>query len=242
MTDPVMIEIVMPQLVFWIYVMWGLILEMLIIMVCYFFMPIYRRAKTLSFLTRKAYGVVEVVGKGRSITRHLTNFYKDYAIVRGGIFYLDPRYVFLKEGARCIHFDEKDAFEPIEFTGRAKIKKILESKDYKKLPKDIRKMIVEDGIEKLQKEMSEVGLIDQVFLQPVDMKRKKPKEKIKDPQMINAMFMKQKAIAESEAIVKILQLFKILLIVAAGASVIALALGYLNYDTLATMAAPLSPA
>jgi hypothetical protein len=219
--------------------MWGVVLELLILVICYFFFPIEKRARTLSFLTKKAYGVVEVVGKGRNITKHLTNFYRDFAYIRGGVYFLDPRFVYVKDGARCIHFDEKDAFTPVDFTSKANIKKMLKTTNFKDLPVKMRILMEEAGIKEIKKEIEQMPDIDKLYLQPVDMKRKKPKEKIKDPQMINAMFMKQKAIAESESLLKIMKFFKIILAVIAVAAVVAAAFGYINYDMVARMVQPL---
>lgn len=227
--------LVIDDLMFILVVVWGSVVACIIAVLAYWLIPIERRARFLSVVTKKAYGIIEIVGKGKHITKHLANFFEDYAIVRGGVFVFNPDYVYIKDGARCIHFDEKDAFEPSDFTDSAKVRQMIKSED---LPEGVRKIIEDAGIKEIKQKllgtMFSKGMptIDKIYLTPVNMRKIQPKEKVRDPQMVNAIFMKQKALAESEALLKIINMLKILLLVAAGAAAIAAVLGYLNYDIL----------
>ena len=223
---------VLKQLVFWLWISLGAMIEFLIVFLCYWLIPMERRSRFLSFLTKRSYGVVEVVGKGKKITKHLVNLFEDFATVRGGVYVLDPAFVYTKDGAPVIHYDEKNAFEPRQFTSDVEVKKLLKSGDFKNLPKGVQEKLEKHGIKELRKILEESGEIKKIYLRPISMKADRPKKEIFDPQMVNAIFLKQKALAESEALVKVIRMLKMLLLAALACAAVAAALSFMNYDLL----------
>lgn len=221
--------IVIDDIAFVLYVVWGFVGFAILAVLAYWLIPIERRSRALSMVTKKAYGVVEILGKGRNITKHLADFFEDYATVRKGVFFLNPDFIYKKDGANVIHFDEKDAFEPLDFTNRGKIRQILENKD---MPDSIRAVLEDAGIRQIRQIIKDMPAINKIYLMPVDFRKPKPEEKVRDPQMISAVFMKQKAIAEGGALIELVNMLKIMLVIAIGAALIAAAISYMNYDIL----------
>lgn len=217
-------------------IMWislGVVIEAFIVIMSYIWFNMYRRAWFLSKITRKAYGVVEVAGKGGQITRHLANFYDDYAVVRNGVFFLDPDKVYWKDGARVLNYDENDAFEAVKYSqaertiGRKleftkkELEKLTPSQQHALVP------LVEGGHDALLR----------VYLEPLSMTVKKGKtEKYTDPEMIKQIFLKQKAIAENDAWTKLMNQIKIMIIAAMAFAAIGAAIAYMNYDKLKVLA------
>ena len=221
------------QLVTIMWISLGVVIEFFIIMMAYLFFNMYRKAWFLSKITKKAYGVVEIAGKGGQITRHIANFYDDYATVRNGVYFLDPNKVYWKEGARVLHYDENDAFEALSLSqpslldneiklSPAVLKKLSPSQQHALMP------IVKEGGE----------VIARVYLDPVKMTvGDKGKDRSRyDPAMIKQIFLKQKAIAENEAWSKFVQQIKVLLLIAVAGAVAAAAVSYMNYDKLKVLA------
>lgn len=212
---------------------WFAIIEGLTIYLGSQIYPKSKRAKIMSKIwKKKKFGVVNVLCKGGFITQDVRDFNVDYATVREGAYFIDPEKVYITDGAPAIFYDEKDAFEAkalnvsqSERNVKLKKKKKLDLKkdldkynEFVKNP-DLRTMLTKllTG-EKIQK-------IERVYLDPIEMKVVKGKKDAKrDPQMINQVFMKQKAVAENEAWNKLIKNMKMLLMIAAGAAVAAAAL------------------
>ena len=215
----------------------GLVVEVFIVIMSYVWFNPYRRAWFMSKISRKAYGVVEIAGKGNEITTHLANFYEDYATVRDGVFFLDPNRVYWKDGARVIHYDENNAFQAISYETKRTIGEALElsQKQLEKLtPSQQNAMIpvVERGYDQILR----------VYPEPADMraKEKTSKDGVKEshfnPTMIKQIFLKQKAIAENDAWTKLMTTIKILIMLSIAGAAAAAAISYMNYDKLKVLA------
>lgn len=226
MTDP------MVTLLTALKIMLIAMIEFLIIFLCYWLIPIERRARFYSFITKRSYGVIEILGKGKKVTKHLANLFLDYATVRNGVFVLNPEFVYMKDGCPVIHYDEKDAFEPSKLSSGEEIKNILDKKALAQLPKQIKAALEFAGITELKKIIVGMPDIEKVYVKPIKLKKVRPKEKWRDPQMVKNIFMKQKALAESEAMVKTIRQLKILIYLAFAAGLLSLVMSYMNFDIL----------
>lgn len=227
MADPLL-----EQALLYLWITLGVCIEFLIVFFCYWLIPIEKRSRFVSFLTKKSYGVIKIMGKGKKITRHMVNLFLDYAVVRGGVFIFNPDLVYLEDGAPVLYYDEKDAFEPSKLSSDLKLKEVLDKDVFKTLPKNVQDALKIAGIDQLKKISEEIPEISKIYLSPVRLKKEKPREKVRDPQMVNAIFMKQKALAESEAWTKMIKQFKILMFATLISAAIAAALGFMCYDIL----------
>jgi len=182
----------------------------------YFLIPLENRAKFKSLLLKKPYGILEICGKGKEIRRHVVNFSKDYAIVEGKVFVLIPERVYRKSGVRCLHVNELDALDPIAFVGQE-----LNEKDIENLSDELKRIITSNSV---------------IFSNPVSFE-KNPKEKYANPELIKAIFMKQKALAEAKTLFEE-KSFKFILFAVLVISALAIAFSYMNYDKMTNFVEP----
>jgi len=206
-------------------------LEGLTIFFAYFLIPITNRIKFLNKLTRKNLGMIEIAEKGNDIRRYITNFSKRVAEVGNKIFVLLPEAVYYKDGVKCIHFNEVDAIDPATFKGSP----ARES--------EVVKMLKEAGhkIDKrIREELREVVTVEDkkiYFLNPVSMKKDKPKEEYKNPEIIKSIFMEQKALAETQALLSD-KMMRYLLIGACISGVLAMGMVFMNGDKIDNQVMP----
>jgi hypothetical protein len=187
----------------------------------YWLAPLGNRCRFLNFLTKRDYGIIEVAGKGKSISRDRADFRQEIAILGHEIYILDPDHVYTKEGVAAIHFNEVDAIRPISLTGEN-----LTEEKFRSLPPVIQNLILSNPKDPLK-----------IYLHSTSFEKRDPKEKYANPEMIDGIFMKQKSLAESQTLFED-RMFKMLLYICLAASVIAAILGYLNYDQIINAVLP----
>lgn len=210
------------------FVLWNVIVVILymagtgiLMMVGYFFIPLITRANTISFLGRKNLGIVEIAGKGKSVTRSIVDFDQEVAVIGNGVFYLNPTKVYHKEGCPTLHFNEVDALEPVDYNAG----KLTEA-EFKEVPKCVQRLL-----KNKQHDFK-------IYLYPVSFEKDKPTDKYRNPELISSIFMKQKSLAEAQAMWNETN-FKMLLIVSLVLGAAAAILAYQNYDALTNQVVPL---
>jgi len=180
----------------------------------YFIFPIENRARLLSFVRRKPFGILRVVGKGKELERHIVSFDRDVAKFGNKAFILIPSRVYRQGGVRDIYYNELDAFRPTDLVGTALKKKDIEEIDDERL-----------------KEFLNNPKIEKIYLNPVSFEKDRPKEEFANPELIEAIFHKQKALAEAKTLFEE-KAFKFILLAVIVISALAIAFAYMTYDKL----------
>jgi hypothetical protein len=196
----------------WILIGWfGFIGFMVFFLGTYFLFPIDNRAKFFGFLTRRPLGILNIVGKGKEIRKHIISFANDFIVKENKMFVLVPKYIYREGGVRSIYVNELDALDPITLVGNTPTPEELNE-----LPKDFQKLYALQG---------------KLHTKPVSFEKEASKDHAKNPELINSIFLKMKALAEASGLLDVKKL-TLLLIIAIGVGLLSAGVGYFVYSKI----------